>query len=126
MQFLAGHAVAYAGTIPYWPVREQLRRWLGLGVSDPEACVRLELRTALAGTLAGEAEAAYPFLATLLGVSLGPQEEQPIHDVARDAVRQETLFWLYQLVRALASRAPALPGRRGSPLVGRGDARTAR
>jgi hypothetical protein len=107
-------------------VREQLRRWLGLGVSDPEACVRLELRTALAGTLAGEAEAAYPFLATLLGVSLGPQEEQPIHDVARDAVRQETLFWLYQLVRALASRAPALPGRRGSPLVGRGDARTAR
>ena len=48
MRFLTGHAVAYAETIPYWPVREQLRSWLGLGVSDPEARVRLELRAELA------------------------------------------------------------------------------
>jgi predicted ATPase len=40
VRFLAGHAVAYAETIPYWPVREQLRGWLGLGVSDSEARVR--------------------------------------------------------------------------------------
>jgi class 3 adenylate cyclase len=58
VRFLTGHAVAYAETIPYWPVREQLRGWLALGVSDPEARVRLELRAELARTLAADAEEA--------------------------------------------------------------------
>lgn len=106
VRFLVGHAVSYAETIPYWPVREQLRSWLDLGVSDPEARVRLELRAELARTLTDEAEAAYPFLATLLGLVLEPEQERRIGDLARDSVRQETFYWLYQLVCALASERP--------------------
>ena len=64
VRFLTGHAVAYADTIAYWPVRELLRSWLGLGVSDPEARARLELRAELARVLADDAHEAYPFLAT--------------------------------------------------------------
>src|SRR5829696_8871846 len=106
VRFLAGHAVAYAETIPYWPVRELLRGWLGLGVSEPEARVRLELRAELARTLAGEAEEAYPFLATLLGLTLGPEQEQRIGDFARDAVQRQTIEWLYRIVELLAAERP--------------------
>jgi ABC-type transport system substrate-binding protein/class 3 adenylate cyclase len=105
-RFVAGHAVPYADTIPYWPVRELLRTWLGLGVSDSEARVRLELRAELARVLPGEAEEGYLFLATLLGLALEPEQERQIRDLARDAVRQETFYWLYQLVCALAKERP--------------------
>jgi class 3 adenylate cyclase len=106
VRFLAGHAVPYAEAIPYWPVRDLLRDWLGLGVSDHEARVRLELRVALARTLGEEAEEAYPFLAGLLGVGLEPEQEQRIRDFAPDAVRRQTFDWLYQLVGRLAGERP--------------------
>lgn len=106
VRFLAGHAVSYAETIPYWPVREQLRGWLGLGVSDPEARVRLELRAELARTLADDADEAYPFLATLLGLAIEPEQEQRMRDFAPDAVRHQTFDWLYQLLCALARERP--------------------
>jgi len=104
--FLIGHAVAYAGTIPYWPVREQLRAWLRLGASDPEPQVRKELRAQLARTIPTDADEAYPFLAIQLGLVLEPEQEQQIGDLARDAVQQETFYWLTTLVRALARERP--------------------
>ena len=106
VRFLAGHAVAYAESIPYWPVRELLRDWLGLGVSEPEARVRLELRTELARALPGDAEDAYPFLAQLLGLALEPANEARIRDLAGDAVQHETFYWLDRLVGALARERP--------------------
>jgi class 3 adenylate cyclase len=106
VRFLVGHAVPYAETIPYWPVREQLRSWLGLGVSDPEARVRLELHARLAGTLADEADDAYPFLATLLGLTLEPEVQQRIAAYAGDVVQRETFDWLYHLVLTLAAESP--------------------
>jgi ABC-type transport system substrate-binding protein/class 3 adenylate cyclase len=106
VRFLAGHAVSYAEAIPYWPVRELLRSWLGLGVSDPEARVRLELRAELVRTLVHEAEEAYPFLATLLGLVLEQEQEQRMGDFASDAVQRQTFDWLYQLICALARERP--------------------
>jgi class 3 adenylate cyclase len=106
VRFITGHAVAYAETIPYWPVRELLRSWLGLGVSDPEARVRLELRVGLARTFAEETDEAYPFLAALLGVTLEPEQEERLRDFARDAVQRQTFDWLYRLVCALAEESP--------------------
>jgi ABC-type transport system substrate-binding protein/class 3 adenylate cyclase len=106
VRFLAGHAVAYAETIPYWPVREQLRGWLGLGVSDSEARVRLELRAELARSLPEGAEEAYPFFASVLGLALEPEQKQRLGDFAPDAVRHQTFDWLYQLFCALAAERP--------------------
>ena len=116
----------YAETIPYWPVREQLRGWLGLGVSDSEARVRIELRAELARTLGDEAEEAYPFLATLLGLTLEPEQEQRLRRLrARRRPAPDVRLALPARLRA-RSRAAAVPRARGSPLVGRGDARAAR
>ena len=44
IRFLEGRAGSYAESFPYWPVRDLLRDWLGIGVDAPEARVRLELR----------------------------------------------------------------------------------
>ena len=106
IRFLAGHAVAYAETIPYWPVREQLRSWLGVGLSDAEARIRIELRAELARSLGDEAEDAYPFLATLLGLTLEPEQEQRLGGFASDAVQRQTFDWLFQLVCSLARERP--------------------
>jgi predicted ATPase len=56
--------------------------------------------------LADEAQEAYPFLATLLGLVLEPEQEQRVRDLASDAVQRETFDWLYQLVCALARECP--------------------
>ncbi len=104
--FLVGHAVPYAETSPYWPVRDLLRDWLGLGVSDTEARVRLELRTALARTLDGAADEAYPFIATVLGLALEPAQAQRLRDFARDAVQRQIFDWLFLLVREIARERP--------------------
>ena len=106
VSFFTGHAVSYTETIPYWPVRELLRDWLGLGGSDSEARVRLELRAALLRWLEDDSEDAYPFVASLCGVPLEPEVEQRIRDLAPDAVRHETFAWLYQLVSTLARQRP--------------------
>jgi ABC-type transport system substrate-binding protein/class 3 adenylate cyclase len=106
VRFLAGHAVPYAETIPYWPMRDLLRGWLGLGVSGSEAQARLELRASLAATLPEGADEPYVFLAALLGLTLEPEQEQRIRAFAPDAVQQQTVDWIYQLVGRLAEEQP--------------------
>jgi ABC-type transport system substrate-binding protein/class 3 adenylate cyclase len=106
VRFLAGDSVAYTETIPYWPVRELLRTWLGLGISDPEARARLELRAELSATLADDANEAHPFLATLLGLALEQEQEQRMREFASDAVQRQTFDWLYQLICVLARERP--------------------
>jgi ABC-type transport system substrate-binding protein/class 3 adenylate cyclase len=106
VRFLAGHAVPYAEAIPYWPLRGLLRDWLGLGMSEPEARVRLELRTQLDRLLVENADEAYPFLAAMLGVALGPEQEERIRAFAPDAVQQQTVDWLYRIVCLLGEEQP--------------------
>jgi ABC-type transport system substrate-binding protein/class 3 adenylate cyclase len=106
VRFLAGNAVSYAQTIPYWPVRELLRDWLQLGVSEPEARVRLELKAGLAAALGGDAEEVYPFLATVLGLSLEPDAADRLRQLSRDSVQRQTIDGVERLVRSLARERP--------------------
>jgi ABC-type transport system substrate-binding protein/class 3 adenylate cyclase len=106
VRFLSGHAVPYAETIPYWPVRDLLRDWLGLGVAEPEARVRIELRAQLDRLLAENSEEAYPFLASLLGLALAPEQEERIRAFAPDAVQRQTVDWMYELVCLLPQEQP--------------------
>jgi ABC-type transport system substrate-binding protein/class 3 adenylate cyclase len=106
VRFLEGHAVSYASEIPYWPLRELLRDWLGLGVSDPEARVRLELRAGLADVLGSVADDVYPFLASALALPLDAATETRLRELSRDSVQQQTFDALYRLACALAAQRP--------------------
>ena len=69
--WLEGRCVSYGESMQYWPFRDLLRDWLGLGLDDPELRARLSLRRAL-NQLAGEsADDYYPYLAALLGLTRG-------------------------------------------------------
>jgi ABC-type transport system substrate-binding protein/class 3 adenylate cyclase len=106
VRFLHGHAVSYAEQIPYWPVRDLLRDWLGLGVSDPEARARLELKAGLAAPLGGDAEQVYPFIAGMLGLTLEPDAEERVGRLSRENVQQQTVDAARRLLASLSAELP--------------------
>ena len=106
VRILEGHAAAHAEERPYWSVRELLREWLELGLSDPEARVRLELRAGLARALGGEAEEAYPFFAILLGLGLEGEQAQRLDELSRDSIQRQTVDWFLRLAVELGREQP--------------------
>jgi class 3 adenylate cyclase len=102
VRFIEGRAVSYAQAFPYWPVRDLLREWLGLGATAPEASVRLELKAELAPLLGADADAGYPFIASLLGSPLEPEAAARLQELSRESLQREAFDWFYELVRRLA------------------------
>ncbi len=101
IRFIEGRGVSYAQSFPYWPIRDLLREWLGVGAATPEARVRLELKAELAHLFGEDAEEAYPFFASLLGLTIEPDAAQRIRELNRESIQMRTfeLFseWACQL-----------------------------
>jgi ABC-type transport system substrate-binding protein/class 3 adenylate cyclase len=106
VRFVEGRAVSYAQTFPYWPVRDLLREWLGVGASTPEARVRLDLKAELAHVLGAEADAAYPFVANLIGLALEPDAAERIDELNRESLQHETYDVFSDFVWHLAEETP--------------------
>ncbi len=106
VRFFGTQGISYAEDVPYYPLRELLRACLGLGVADPEARVRLELKAQLAAALGEQADAYYPFLASLLGLALEADAAQQLDALARDSVQRQSHEAVAELVRALARERP--------------------
>jgi ABC-type transport system substrate-binding protein/class 3 adenylate cyclase len=104
--FLGAQGVSYAEVVPYYPLRELLRGFLELGVGDPEARVRLELKARLAGLLGDRADAFYPFLAQLLGLRLEEGAAERLERLARDSIQRQTHEAVLELCRALSYARP--------------------
>ncbi len=106
IRFVEGRSVSYAQDIPYWPIRDLLREWLGVGAQTPEARTRLELKAELAHRFGGEAEAAYPFVASLLGLALEPEAADRIRELSREGLQRETFELFGELVSRLSLDTP--------------------
>jgi ABC-type transport system substrate-binding protein/class 3 adenylate cyclase len=107
VRFIEARGVSYAETFPYWPIRELLREWLCVGATTPEARVRLELKAELAHLLGREeAEEAYPFLASLVGLTLEPDAQAAIRELNRESIQSRTFEVFYELVCKLAEEKP--------------------
>jgi ABC-type transport system substrate-binding protein/class 3 adenylate cyclase len=106
IRFIEGRGVSYAQTFPFWPIRDLLREWLGVGASTPEARVRLELKAELAHTFGEDAEEAYPFFASLLGLTLEPDAAQRMRELNRESIQMRTFEVVYELVCKLAHEQP--------------------
>jgi ABC-type transport system substrate-binding protein/class 3 adenylate cyclase len=103
---LIGNATSYTTQSPFWPVRDLLRSWLGLGVSEPEGRLRLELKAALADAVDDEAEGIYPFLASVMGVVLEGHDAQRLRDLSRDSVQRQTFEAIATLLEAVTREQP--------------------
>jgi ABC-type transport system substrate-binding protein/class 3 adenylate cyclase len=106
VRFVEGRGVSYAQSFPYWPIRDLLREWLGVGASTPEARVRLELKAELAHLFGEDAEEAYPFFAGLLGLTLEPDAAQHLRELNRESIQTRTFEVFYELVCKLADEQP--------------------
>jgi ABC-type transport system substrate-binding protein len=106
VRFLAAQGVSYAQDVPYYPLRELLRGFLELGVADPEARMRLELKTRLAAVLSTRTEDYYPFLASLLGVAVEADERERLQTLARDSVQRQMREAVAVLLRTLSRERP--------------------
>jgi ABC-type transport system substrate-binding protein/class 3 adenylate cyclase len=107
LRFIEARGVSYAQSFPYWPIRELLREWLQLGAATPEARVRLELKAELTHLFGPEeAGEAFPFVASLLGLTLEPAAAQHLRDLNRESVQTRTFDIVYELVHRLSGEEP--------------------
>ena len=107
IRFIEGRGVSYAQNFPYWPIRDLLREWLGVGATTPEARVRLELKAELAHLFSTEdAEEAYPFFASILGLTLEPDAAQRLRELNRESIQNRTFELFYEWACRLADEMP--------------------
>jgi ABC-type transport system substrate-binding protein/class 3 adenylate cyclase len=106
IRFVEGRCVSYAEAFPYWPIRDLLRSWLGVGVSTPEARIRLELKAELAQLLGAHADDAYPFLANLLGLGLEPDGSARLRELNRESLQHQTFAVFTEFLRRLSDETP--------------------
>ncbi|HSK15628.1 MAG TPA: ABC transporter substrate-binding protein [Gaiellaceae bacterium] len=107
VRFIEARGVSYAQSFPYWPIRDLLREWLGVGATTPEARVRLELKAELAHLFGQEeADESYPFFASLVGLTLEPEAAQSIRELNRESIQSRTFEVFHDLVCELAEELP--------------------
>lgn len=106
IQFIEGRGVSYAQNFPYWPIRDLLHEWLGVGATTPEARIRLELKAELAHLFGEDAEEAYPFFATLLGITIEPDAAQRIRELNRESIQMRTFEVFYEWACKLSAERP--------------------
>jgi ABC-type transport system substrate-binding protein/class 3 adenylate cyclase len=104
--WLMGRCVSYGESIPYWPFRDLLREWLGVGHDEPELRVRVALRRnveALFGDRAGEI---YPYLGSLLGLTLEPDATARLAELSPEALQYRTFEVVDHLLSRIAADRP--------------------
>jgi ABC-type transport system substrate-binding protein/class 3 adenylate cyclase len=106
IRFVEGRAVSYAQTFPYSPIRDLLREWLGVGAATPETRVRLELKAQIAEVFGDQADEAYPFLASVLGLALEPDAAERIRELNRESIQHQTFEVFAELLCRLSTEQP--------------------
>jgi ABC-type oligopeptide transport system substrate-binding subunit/class 3 adenylate cyclase len=106
---LEGRCVSYGESLPYWPFRDLLRRWLGVAVDEPELRVRVGLRRRVESVFGLErVDEIYPYLASLLDLGLEPDAESRLAQLSPEALQYRTFEVFCTLVRTLAEDAPVI------------------
>src|SRR5919202_3900129 len=106
VRFIEARAVSYAQNFPYWPIRDLLREWLGVGATTPEARVRLDLKAELAHVFGAEAGDVYPFLASILGLTLEPDAAERSRELNRESIQHQTFEAVAELACRLGAEEP--------------------
>ena len=104
--WLEGRCVSYGGSIPYWPFRDLLRSWLGVGDDEPELRVRVALRRQVDRLTGLHPDELVPYLAALLGLSPAPGETERLEALSPEALQYRTFEVVRSILRRLADDGP--------------------
>ncbi|HEV2218613.1 MAG TPA: ABC transporter substrate-binding protein [Candidatus Dormibacteraeota bacterium] len=106
VDWLEGRAVSYGTSLAWWPVRDLLRGWIGMGTGEPELRVRLALRRRLEELFPVQAQDLQPYLAGVLGLAPDNDMAPALAGLSPEAVQYRTYEVLHDLVTALAANRP--------------------
>ncbi|HET6714309.1 MAG TPA: ABC transporter substrate-binding protein [Actinomycetota bacterium] len=104
--WLEGRCVSYGGSIPYWPFRDLLRSWLGVGDDEPELRVRVALRRQVDRLTGLHPDEIVPYLSALLGLSPAPGEAERLEALSPEALQYRTFEVVRATLRRLAEDGP--------------------
>jgi ABC-type oligopeptide transport system substrate-binding subunit/class 3 adenylate cyclase len=104
--WLEGRCVSYGGSIPYWPFRDLLRSWLGIGGDEPELRVRVALRRYVGRLPAESSGEMVPYLAALLGLAPTAAESAKLDELSPEALQYRTFEVVRHTLQALAADGP--------------------
>ncbi|MGZ8614600.1 MAG: ABC transporter substrate-binding protein [Actinomycetota bacterium] len=104
--WLEGRCVSYGGSIPYWPFRDLLRSWLGVGDDEPELRVRVALRRQVDRLTGLHPDELVPYLSALLGLSPAPGEAERLEELSPEALQYRTFEVVRATLRRLAEDGP--------------------
>ncbi|HVL52694.1 MAG TPA: AAA family ATPase, partial [Vitreimonas sp.] len=105
--WLEGRCVSYGESLPLWPIRDLLRHWLGVS-EEPELRVRLLLRRRLEALFGDRTPELYPYLASVLGITLEPDGVARLTALSPEALQYRTFEVISTLIEELAQRGPVV------------------
>jgi ABC-type oligopeptide transport system substrate-binding subunit/class 3 adenylate cyclase len=106
--WIEGRCVSYGESMPYWPLRDLLRSWVGAAADDPELRVRVALRRNVDRLLGARVQDIYPYLGALLGLTLEPDAARRLAELSPEALQYRTFEVLRELLRRLAEDGPVV------------------
>jgi ABC-type oligopeptide transport system substrate-binding subunit/class 3 adenylate cyclase len=106
--WLEGRCVSYGQSLPYWPFRDLFRGWLGAGVDDPELRVRVALRRSVEALFGPRALEFYPYLGSMLGLTLEPDASARLAELSPEALQYRTFEVVGSLLARLAKDGPVV------------------
>ena len=104
--WLEGRCVSYGEGLPYWPYRDLLRAWLGLGMQEPEVRMRVLLMRRLEEVFGAETAGLYPYLASVMGLEGETGPGSKLAAVSPEAIQYRTFEIFTDLVGRLAASRP--------------------
>jgi ABC-type transport system substrate-binding protein/class 3 adenylate cyclase len=104
--WIEGRCASYADSTPYWPFRDLLRSWLGVGSEEAELRVRVALRRRVEELFADRALEVYAYLGSLLGLALEPDAQERLAELSPEALQYRTFEVVEMLLARLAEDGP--------------------
>src|SRR5919204_585283 len=104
--WLEGRCVSYGESLPYWPFRDLVRRWLGVSVDEPELRVRVALRRRLEPLFGERTGEIYPYAGALLDLALEPDAQSRLAELSPEALQYRTFEVVAAVVARLAEDGP--------------------
>ncbi|MGQ0668055.1 MAG: ABC transporter substrate-binding protein, partial [Actinomycetota bacterium] len=106
--WIEGRCVSYGESMPYWPIRDLLRGWLGAASDEPELRVRVSLRRSLERLFGDRVLEVYPYLGAILGLSLETDASARLAELSPEALQYRTFEVVRGLLRRLADDGPVV------------------
>src|SRR5439155_13974717 len=103
-----GRCVSYGESLPYWPFRDLVRRWLGVSGDEPEVRTRVALRRAAERVFGDRADETAPYLAAMLDLTPEPEGAARLGQLSPEALQYRTFEVVGSLLGRLSADGPVV------------------